>query len=413
MTQAKSSIASASQYILEHVKDPALINYTRSQNAVAWKNSLSEPDYIARDHLLGRSRIASSKRNRICVFVYREKASGNIVSTVELIIRESWRFSPSAHGDVSQKQILSGCIGAVFTYPEYRRRGIAKLMVDQLMKVAKTPEYVGEDGFTFLYSEVGDYYQQCGFESCEVPLMSLPVSPRSDTHFELPPNFHFIRFHEFDDLFRLYADFLSNKLSHLVSHDGIERISIKPTADIVDWFHLRAKFLSYKLLGDQGVSVDVWNDTYEELVAKLSNIEPKFFGIKVTEPLSDKVLGFIVWTYDYEFSEKDQEFHNHATVLKIHVEDGNDQLAIALVESMKHYFSFKHSQPQLQNFHDISIWELELSETVKKHVIATHGAAHGLENSSRSAILYNNEHDNEKLLRGSMLWEENTKLPWF
>lgn len=398
--------ASLADFQLEHVQDVDLINYTRQRNAETWKNALTVEDYIARDHLLGKCKITSSHNNSMCVFVFRQKSSNVIVSSAELIVRESWRFYKSSDGSVAKKLVKSGCIGAVFTYPEFRGRGIAKIMVEEIKKVSKTQEYVGEDGFTFLYSEVGDYYKACDFESFPVPLISLPLKPKKQ---DLPLEAHLLGFHEAEGLFQQYAGFLSNKLTNLVQKDGIERISIKPSADIVDWFHLRAKYSSYKLFCHQEVELNVWTDSYAEIVKKLSKIEPKVLGIKLNHPNSDKLRGFIIWTYDYDM--KNGHFCNHGTLLKVHLEE--ESVVLQLIKWMKAFFESSTEIPQLQHFENISIWELEIPTSVRDALVLEFGAHKGLENPSRSGILFNNQNDHQRLLVNDIIWEENTKLPWF
>ena len=62
---------------------------------------------------------------------------------------------------VEQEDILSGCIGGVYTYPQHRGNGYARIMVDKLVVEAK--ELVGPLGFVFLYSEIGEYYFKMDF----------------------------------------------------------------------------------------------------------------------------------------------------------------------------------------------------------------------------------------------------------
>ena len=63
---------------------------------------------------------------------------------------------------------------------------------------------------------------------------------------------------------------------------------------------------------------------------------------------------------------------------------------------------------------NVKLWELEISDNVGRKLIELWpGTETRLENSSRSGILINNPEEEEQLKKGQLIWEENTKLPWF
>ncbi|KAF3985141.1 hypothetical protein FT663_05418 [Candidozyma haemuli var. vulneris] len=404
----------AEEYYLDRLHDSPSINHTRTKNAQAWKNLLPEQEYVEREFLLSKAKITSSKVNRLCVFALKNKSSGSVVSSMELLIRQAWRFKKE-NGAVSMIPVLSGCIGAVYTYPEYRGNGFAAMMVKKCMDEVRCDEYLGTNGFTFLYSEIGEYYANHGFKSFEVPLTNIPLSP-SNEPLKLPPGASLVEYHNFGYLFAHYRDHFAAQMRSKVNEDGIERISVVPTADFVDWFHLRAKFLSTRIFGHDSAKFDVWNDSYEHIVGQFEDVEPKHFGIRLDCPETGKHIGFIVWTYDYDYSKEEQHFHNHATVLKIHVNTPDfdrDTYTAQLVDLAKRYLESPHKADPLKNFTSLIVWESELSNHTQHEFVKKYGADSHLENSSRSAIMYNNDADDDKLKSGNMVWENNTKLPWF
>lgn len=412
MTKSKTDPA---DYVLTKLTDLPSVNYTRLQNLAAWKNLLTAEEYVDREYVLGKAKITSSEVNRLTVFGLSNRENPDvIVSSIELLVREAWRFHRTSNGSVEKTNIRSGCIGGVFTYPEYRGCGFATIMVDKLMEIAAAPEYLGPHGFMFLYSEVGEYYTRNGFKSFAVPLLNVPLVEHDQKY--LPePNVHLIRYHEFDGLFRVLNEHCEQELRQKVGSDGIDRISVNPTAEYIDWFHLRVKYFSTKLFGDTGLVYDPYKDTYEELVEKFTQIEPFYFGLRVDCPETGELKGFIVWQYEYNGDSKGN-FKNYVTVIKTFVNTpkfDKDAVQMELVLHMKKYLEAFHPAPQMSNFTKIVIWESEISDDVLACLVKKHGAVHGLENGSRSAIRSMNAEEDQKLRSGSVVWENNNKLPWF
>lgn len=413
MTKSKED---PSDYILERLTDVPSVDYTRKQNAAAWRNLLSIQDYVERERVLGLSKIASSDVNRLVVFGLKAKDKPDtLVSSLELLIREAWHFYRHVDGSVEKRNVLSGCIGGVYTYPENRGKGLATIMVDKLVEISRKPEYLGKDGFIFLYSEVGEYYTRNGFKSLPVPYLNFPLSP-SDSPYEKQQDVSLIKYHEFGPLFEQYNQHFEKEMTVKVAADGIERISVNPTSQYLDWFHLRVKFFSTKLFGNTNVHIDPRTETYEQIVDKFIPIEPIYFGLQITSPTTGSLKGFIVWQYEYDSDQEKNVFKNYATVIKIFVNTphfDHDETQLALISAMKKYLEAKHDLPQMSNFHKIVIWESELSESVIASLKAKYAAVDGLENSSRSAIQCIDQEQDQRLKEGNILWENNNKLPWF
>ncbi|ODV76948.1 uncharacterized protein CANTADRAFT_8125 [Suhomyces tanzawaensis NRRL Y-17324] len=400
----------SSQYELVEASDIDVINYTRSRNAVSWKGALSAEDYVLRERVLGKSRATTTTPHRLAVFVLRRKGTTEPLASCELFIRSAWRVDYVDSVPV-KRQVLCGCVGGVFTYPENRKQGLGKIMIDQLVEHSKLSKYVGPDGYTFLYSEIGEYYTQFGFKSFAVPLTNISLDDKGDEH-DLG-NHELIYYHQFDEYYQYYSDQVQRNTLKQVEADKKSRVTIAPTSDYVNWFHLRSKYISYKLFYEhkEPSKMDFANATYEQILARFEDTEPKVYGIKLVDEAKEWYAA-ITWTLDFS-----GDTENYATVLKIIIKDGHDRDSntIKLFKLMKQYLrSFdKIGNDFNQRTTKIVLWQSEVSELVLSFLVEKWGSKHGIDNSSRSAILMHNHEDEENLKQGKLLWEGNDKLPWF
>ncbi|QEL62714.1 hypothetical protein CJJ09_004893 [Candidozyma auris] len=109
----------------------------------------------------------------------------------------------------------------------------------------------------------------------------------------------------------------------------------------------------------QNAQVNVWTDSYEHIASEFQKVEPKYFGLRLDCPSSGKHIGFIVWTYDFDYCKDEQKYHNHATVLKIHVNTPDfdrDTYALQLLELAKGYLESPHEEEPLKNFTTLVVW---------------------------------------------------------
>jgi len=337
--------------------------------------------------------------------------------SVELLIRQSWKFTWDKETDkVVKKNILSACIGGVFTYSEHRGKGLAKIMIDKVVELSKS-QYVGPDGFTFLYSEVGEYYTRNGFRSFGVPLLNFPLSQTGQDYDAIvkqdEDDVQLIKYHDFQELMEVYNKQFETEMINKTKKDHKTRVSIDPSLDFIDWFHLRAKFISHKLFHHH-LNIDS-SLPYDELIEKFQAIDPTNFGIQIKTKLG-QLIGFISWTYDWNLI-KTNKYENYVTVLKIVTmpQFDNSKYSIKLFRLMKSYLEQMNATNDevLGNFVKIIIWESEISSEVKEHLIKGFKGTDGIENGSRSAILINNDKEDKLLATGELIWENNTKLPWF
>lgn len=392
-----------SQYTLRQITDLETIHYTRQQNAASWKGQLSEQDYVTREMVLGKSKITSDK---LKVFILTSTNDNEPLLSVELLVRPAWKFVyDETTGKSVRKQILNGCIGGVFTYPKNRGKGLGKIMIDKLVSAAKE-QYVGPDGYMFLYSEIGEYYTKNGFRSFGIDLMNIPMGEIDDT-VGLTSEYELLNYHTFSPLLEMYAKQVDTELSLKTTEDKITRVSIVPSGDLIDWFHIRSKYISYKLHYEKfdKKTIDFHSATYEDIVEKFNTIDPQQFGLKISE--NGKLVGAIVWTYDWTSKSE-----NYCTVLKIIIVPGNDvdSSTIKLLDCMRHHLK---GSLENQTSTKIVVWECEVSAAVKQFLVDKWNTKTGIENSSRSALTLCDDKEQDLMMNNKLIWEGNDKLPWF
>ncbi|KAI5954970.1 hypothetical protein KGF54_001531 [Candida jiufengensis] len=395
---------------LINLKDQDLIDFTRTQNSLAWKGVLSSKDYVLRELVLGKSRIANDGDNELKVFMLKDLNTDQPLCSIELLIRESLKFHYNETTQKSEiKKVLSGTVGGVFTYPEHRGKGYARVMVDKLVDIARK-EYLGNDGFIFLYSEIGEYYAKNGFKSFGIDLVKIDINDNLNLDDVPDISYDIIPYHDFENLIQQYRSKFLSEIEHKISKDHKTRISINPTSHLIDWFHLRSKFITYKLFESKQESqqdfFDFQNESYDSIRENFEKSQPKIFGLK-TFNSSNEVDGFIVWTIDWA----EDKSENFATILKIVSFDNEPQTTINLINLALNHL---HKTPIMNKpTTKLTIWESEISEQTKKFLVKQYNAKTGIDNSSRSAILMCDSSEDVKLRNGDLIWEENTKLPWF
>ncbi|CAI5759176.1 unnamed protein product [Candida verbasci] len=382
------------EFKLVQLTDQDHINFTRCKNGQTWKGDLSVDDYILREHTLGKSKLIN---DNLLVYMLQDQNKIPLCS-VEILIRPGWKFEYN-NGEADVLEVKCGTIGSVFTYPENRGKGYSRIMIDKLVRLCKE-DIIGQEGFTFLYSEIGEYYTKHGFKSYPVDTLSIPLKDQDLSPIEA--SYEFIPYHQFEPLMSKYNEKLKSEIIEKVKKDHKTRVSIIPDSHIIDWFHLRAKYLSYKLYHEKSKTdrIDFYNEDYQSIISKLENEEPNVYGIKMEDD-----TGFIIWTVDF----KDDS--NSVTILKCVSFENDDSVVLKLLHLLKNHIS---KRPILgQETTKITLWESEVSlsciDLIKSQFVGVSIA----DNSSRSAIMINNDKQDKLLKNDDIIWEENTKLPWF
>ncbi|KAJ5874053.1 uncharacterized protein N7529_002483 [Penicillium soppii] len=146
-------------------------------NSVAWKGPLDVETYIAReDHLL-RQRL--TRDGLTCwILVDRNEPEDNrtILSSCE-----SYRKTALLAHDGQIEKVATHGVGSVYCRPEFRGKGYAKRMLEELSTKLETwgmeKEQRRTSLFTVLFSDIGKkFYAQFGWRPFSSSHMSLPAS---------------------------------------------------------------------------------------------------------------------------------------------------------------------------------------------------------------------------------------------
>ncbi|ODV95105.1 hypothetical protein PACTADRAFT_49853 [Pachysolen tannophilus NRRL Y-2460] len=394
------------EYVLERTTDARVYAWCHLQNSCSWKSNLTSEQYVKRESVLSLTKICNAQRNEnelkgIHYWVLRDmgivKNEGvknddevydltyNIVASSETLFRESWVFQ-FKDGIVDRKQVLSPCIGGVYTLPSQRGKGVASIMITKLNE--KLSEMMDKDRFITLYSEIGNYYEKFGYKNFEVGLCHIPILDEDlNININIDENFsfNFLKNGEFKQIIEFYKKKFLKQIESLVLLDkNRTKISLIPSIEVIEWHHERSIFISKTLY----------------------DVKPGHFGVQICDN-QQNLKGFIIWTHDYK--------EKSLVLLIIYGENLNiltDLIKLTILEAKK------------INFEKIICWESDLfnyklningidkDETSKfTKIIETdlHGKLH-LKNGSISAALkfHNNVNDN-----GNLDWEGNGKWAWF
>lgn len=396
----------AHNYRLVHVTEKDVVNFTRSQNGASWRGALTLDQYVTRELVLSKGKLIK----QLMVFILEDSRQTKLAS-IELLVRDATRYSYDG-ARVVRQAIQCGSIGGVFTYPDHRGKGLAKVMVDELMDQARST-LVGSHGFTFLYSEIGDYYERNGFVSEPVALTHIPVNAANKTSIHNDDDLvSYIGYHEFEPYFELYRQRYEEEITKAVTNDHKPRVSANITLAYADWFHLRAKYISYHLF-HQKPKINFESSTYEELVDKFLPITPQIFGLKIS--VNNRTAGFIVWTYDWDTT--DNQPANKATVIRLHVEPGFDKedYTWRLLQHTKRFLEQQNAKGELATtgFVKIVVWDSDTTPQIREKLEQLYDAKTGIVNTSRSAIHFHSPDDQKKYCNGELVWANNNKLTWF
>ncbi|KAE8348657.1 hypothetical protein BDV28DRAFT_81767 [Aspergillus coremiiformis] len=142
-------------------------------NSPAWKGPLDLDAYITREnHLAQQSLTKDGLITWLLVVQGQPEGERTILSSCETYKKKAVLVQ---NGKVEYVPALS--IGSVFCRPEFRGKGYAKRMIQELvMKMDMEPKATNKVPFSLLYSDIGKkFYAQFGWK------------PYPSAHFSLPP----------------------------------------------------------------------------------------------------------------------------------------------------------------------------------------------------------------------------------
>lgn len=268
------TVATERKLSFEETTDPEVIEYTHTVNAATWKYELTVPDYCERERILGSSGIATKGASKemkkrfpvghelfgLKYFVLKDNEldasskTSQIVVSCEALCRLGYAIHPNSDGQVVP--ILTVCVGAVFTAPEHRGNGLARVMIhslneyyDKLGADPNAPDFV-KNTIINLYSEVGEYYAKNGYHSLHVPL-HVVTDPGMllDQYCSkvLKESGRTLGFDDYGDLVDLQKKQFESRLKRLHEEQPQNFIfTVAADFDIYQWFMLRDQFLRDK-----------------------------------------------------------------------------------------------------------------------------------------------------------------------
>ncbi|KAH3663338.1 hypothetical protein OGAPHI_005328 [Ogataea philodendri] len=218
------------------ITDPDTLWYVLSHNHESWGGKLSVDEYCEREQRNYTHRLCDlwrdpSVTNGTYYWVLKDTALSptdrqDIVCACEFLVRDSYYF------DTELRACKSAVVGSVYTLKDHRKKGYATKMLAML--VDKMKEILtGEHDFTFLYSEVGEFYAQFGYKSANVPLAELATGGKTDIQYTP------IR----GEQLAAFVDQYDRKLQALVRREP-GSVAVKPSPAGVEWFHNRSVHLA-------------------------------------------------------------------------------------------------------------------------------------------------------------------------
>ncbi|CDR42735.1 CYFA0S10e01706g1_1 [Cyberlindnera fabianii] len=360
--------------VLELNTDPEIIRFTHFQNSAAWKSKLTVEQYAEREWHIGcESKIGKrDTANNLGLFHFTlrdlslpsDTKTSNIVASCETLNRLGWRIAP----DSELKEIVAPCIGGVYTIPEHRGKGYAGQMITLLNEYWN--ERLDKDGFMFLYSEVGSYYEKFGYEDLEVPVHEITI-PHDYTPSVENSAFHYLKYEEYQKLVdHRYASVKESLIAKAKKENKV-LYSLIPSMDIYSWFHDRDLFISQKLHPE--LKVD-------------------HFGVAA----GDDTYDHISWLHDWN--------DHHLTILSV---------SASSHERFKELFNYAIKEAQTYDMHSIVMWDTSLGNEqaytdALKYIESFEGTKTFQKNGSISSI---------RALDGTtpdkFSWENNEKWCWF
>ncbi len=366
-----------SDLVLELISDPELIRFTHLENSEAWRSKLTKEQYADREWTIGcESSLGKRKESQdLGVFHYvlrdlsikSENNHDNIVASCETMNRIAWRID-GKEGELTE--VICACIGGVFTLPNHRKKGYAAEMINRLNDALD--RQLGSKSFTFLYSEVGEYYSKFGYDSFEVPTHSIPTENVSST--KVPKaHYHFLKYDDYQKLVESQYLHVKQDLIQNACDTDKTLVTLAPDIDIFSWFHDRDIFIS-KILRPE--------------------IQLEHFGAVLNQ-----TNDHIIWLHDWN-EEK-------LVIVRIYNENEHD------LEAFKKLINIALEEAQLYNFKEITLWDSSLGgkrhhDEAFEYIRELKGVKTLQPNSSVSAIRL---HD--KTQKGDYLWLNNDKWCWF
>ncbi|KAG7925340.1 hypothetical protein KL925_004355 [Ogataea polymorpha] len=222
--------------LLERITDFEVLRYVLSHNHRAWGGTLGMKEYIERERLNYTHRFCDLWRDDTVVngtyyWVFRDTTLPSdkfedIVCACEFVVRDSYYFDKSLH------EGKCAAVGSVYTLEQHRKKGYATKMMEQLVEKMKGL-FQGKYDFSFLYSEVGEYYSRFGFQSYHVPLALLETGRKTAIPY----------LYVTEENLPKFIDQYDAKVRRMVQASS-GSVAVKPSVENLEWFQNRSIHLA-------------------------------------------------------------------------------------------------------------------------------------------------------------------------
>jgi hypothetical protein len=360
--------------VFEITVDPEVIKYTYLENSQSWKGKLTPKDHVDTEwYMASESAKCNQEGDNLghYHFVLRDKSIKtedpleDIVAACQTLNRAGWRIEPN--GEL--QDIIAPCVGAVYTGTDHRGKGYAATMISQLNRYWDTR--LGEKGYMFLYSAVGDYYNRVGYESREIRTHNL-TKLYEYVSLNVPMgDYKFLMNGEYSDLVDVQKAAMKNYLIEKSKTTDKTLYTLVPNVDTYLWYQSRDMFTASKVRPD---------------------IKIIHFGAVLTDGSHDSIVWFHNW-------------HNDALTIL--------ELGSSSHESFKKLIDLAIIEARKFDLKGVHLWHSALGENDHLDVDVEYlgtlpGSKLFQENDARSMI---RPMDGEK--SDSFSWVFNEKWAWF
>lgn len=272
-------------------------------NSVAWKGPLDIDTYIARENHLYNQRLTGE--GLTCwILVDRSEPEGDrtILSSCESYLKKALLAR-----DGKVEKVATHGVGSVYCRPEFRGKGYAKRMFEELCQRLDTwqmeQEPRGRSLFTVLFSDIGKrFYAQFGWRPFLSSHMSLPPVAKDVVASDAKS---LTRVLHAEDVQRCMCNDtvlakLSDQMRAASEKSSRAKIAIVPDFDHFVWHWAREEFYTKNLHPDRSAPVikGAGNDQARVYCAWNRN-----FG----EEPEDNVLYILRWVYDDPTSPQEEQ----------------------------------------------------------------------------------------------------------
>lgn len=111
-----------------------IVDFTRRNNGESWAGLLDIEKYVEREQAISACDVTSDELH---IYVLVNTISKEKVASCEIIIRDAVIYRNEG-GKTVKSDCKNGSIGGVYTYKDFRKQGLAKIMIEKLVELCKT-----------------------------------------------------------------------------------------------------------------------------------------------------------------------------------------------------------------------------------------------------------------------------------